>query len=949
MADNVTTPQPNVNEKAMININNTSYYIMEDWFEITRKYFNINSDDVESISMLKTGLFGYNSEIQSNEFKNNIYHRNILYDEHFLNTASFPESVYNFAKTFNYDVDFARPSHCRINFAIAKDDLINNKFREEIEVETGSIINKRVTYKLVLNNDYIFLLDNVQFRLPYPVIVNFKETADKTDFSLSAYYDMTASDFPYLILNNQYIKLWQDYDNGKKIVYFGLDLFQINLDEKELNIVSQDVTDNLFYDFNFSDQLAYFEVFHDYNGEITRLGTYFNNTYQPDNEEEFCYYSIIDNSILQISFSAIAGSFRPSLNSVLRVKMYTTKGSAGNFSYIGHRIGVNFNNNGAFDKVPVSIIPITECSGGLNLPNYTTVKNGIIDKFAVRDNLIIDNDLDVHFRKVNETESVYNSKIEWIKKRNDVLKRLHIAYLAVRDKDRKILPTNTADTLLVTSEYFRANNFSIKENTRIFYDIEKNQYIIGDDLAKDTSKYLVYRFPFLMSVISDPILIGNYYSTYTDSNVNMLFKYINPHIDDNFSLKELTVYKDNVNSTKYTISVDMNSTYHSVDSEYIKLRCIICDSYGKEYGFIELAPQKNKDDAIINKFYFEGYLEINQDLIIENNKIIISQMYNCSGGAQPSDIINNIPIENNISLQLGILIKSEETNYKTEIFNKMKDIDLYTTAIVYESDNNTEIFLNMYKYMESDVRTPNEMKKKLGEEEYKKQYGENNYYFIKQFPIVEEIYFLNLHKNFFDIWKVYVDIVRDAINYLENNTSVDIKLANTYGKSHFYYSDFTYDEEGKIVYDYIDNIHLDINMKIYLNYYITEDTDNAIKKYVSDFLESCNDAKLFPISNLITKLESNFEIIKFIEFFKIGDNTTQKIKSSFTSLLDMTKEEIEDYVPEYLNVKKKLDLSQKKFIEVIDPDGNKVLVEDVDHNKTLSYPYNFNINLTYLY
>lgn len=941
-----------INTSALIDINNTTYYIHEDWFEVVRKYFNVNSDDVQSISMLKTGLFGYNQEIMANEIKNNVWHRNIIYDEHFLNTASFPESIYNFAKTFNYDIDFALPSHCRINFAISKEDLINNKFREEVEVETGTVVNKRTTYKLVIDNSYIFMLDDIPFRIPYPVIITFKETADKTDFSLTAYYDTSDSDFPYLTLSTDYLKMWNDYIDGKKMVFIGLDLFQLSYKEKEIQIVSEDISDNLFYNMDFMDQLAYFEVFYTYNGETIKLNTYFNNTFQPDIDEKFCYYSIIDNKTLQISFSAVGGSFRPSFNSILTIKTYSTKGTGGNFSYVGHEVRVNFSNNGMFDKVPIRITPITECSGGRDDPTYTEVKNGVIDKFAVRDNLIIDNDLDVHFKKVNKTETVYGSSIQWLKKRNDVLKRLYNAYLTVRDKDKKIIPTTTAPTLLVSSEYLKSHNFCIKENTRIYYNYKTNRYIIGDDNDKTeeiNKNNLIYRFPFLLSIQSDPILVGNYFSTYVNDEINMSFQYINPHIDDNFSLRSLSISKNNINDTKYTFGVTLNSTFQSIEADYIKIRLIVCNEYNIPYGFIDLDPQKTVDDEFINKFYFEGYLDVNQDLIIEGNRIIFDEMYDMNGGANPESIKSNIPVDSLAKFQLGILIKSEETNYKSGLFSTMTDLKDYTTAIIYESEDPTEIFINMYKYMESDVRTPYEMKKKLGSE-YTKLYGNTNYYFIKQFPLVEEIYFQNNHNDLFNIWNIYVDIVRDSINYFENNTSVDIKFTNTYGKSNYFYSSYAVNEDdGKIIYDYIENVHLDIKMKLYLNYYIDEDTDLAIKQYISDYLESCNDGKLFPISNLMTKLETKFDIIKYIEFFLIGDDATQKIKSTFTSLLDMTREEVEDFVPEYINIQKKLDLSKKKFIETTDSSGKKVLVEDEDYNNTLTYPYNFNINVDYAY
>lgn len=942
-----------INTSALIDINNTSYYIQEDWFEVIRKYFNVNPDDSESISMLKTGLFGFNAEILSNEIKNNVYHRNIIYDEHFLNTASFPESIYNFAKIYNYDVDFATPSHCRINFAIRREDLINNKFREEVDVEVGTVVTTRTTYKLVINNDYIFLLGDFQFRLPYPVIITFKETADKTDFSLTAYYDTSDSDFPYLTLSTDYIKMWSEYEDGNRMVYLGLDLFQLSYKEQEFSITSDDISDNLFYSVMFSDQLAFFEVFYTYNGETAKLNTYFNNTFQPDDpDERFCYYAVVDSDELQLSFSANAGSFRPALNSILTVKVYTTRGSEGNFSYMGSKVSVNFNNNGEFDKIPISIYPITECSGGNDDPTYTEVKNGIIDKFAVRDNLIIDNDLDVHFKTVNRTETVYGSSIEWYKKRNDVLKRLYIAYLTIRDKDKKIIPTNTAPTLLVSSDYFRANSFCIKENTRIVYDYESNTYKIDEDnsVVSNPTKNLVYRFPFLLNVQNDPILVGNYYSTYIDEEINMVFQYINPHIDDNFSLQQMRIYKDNINDTKYTFSVNLNSTYRSIDANYLIVRLLICNENNLPYGFIDLEPQTTEDESYINKFYFEGYIDVNQTRPIENNKLIIGELYNPDGGANPEDIITNVPIEPNINLQLAILIKSTETNYKNGLFNNMTDITDYTTAVIYNSEVETEIFINMYKYMESDVRTPNEMKKALGEEEYKKLYGDVNYYFIKQFPLVEEEYFENVPRNFFDIWEIYVDIVREAIDYLENNTSVDIKLVNTYGKSNYYYSSFSYDDDKNIIYDYLENVQLDITMKLYLNYYIDSDTDNAIKQYISDYIESCNDGRLFPISNLITALETNFDIIKYIEFFRIGDDTTQKVKSNFTSILDITNEqELEDFVPEYMNILKKLDLSQKQYNTETGPGDEEEQVPNVDYNSTLTYPYQYTINVEYCY
>lgn len=904
------------NSNTIININNSSYNIQEDWFQIARKYFDVSSDDEQSINFLKAGLFGYNNEIMANETKNNVYHRNIIYDEHFLNSASFPESIYNFAKTFNYVVDMARPSQVRINFAIRKEDLVNNKFKTEVTTEMGSVVNSRKTFELTLNNDFTFLMDNIQFKLPYPVKITFKETDNKTDFSLVATYETGQDNFPFMNITNNYIKLWQDFVNGEKIVFLGLDLFQLEKNTTEYDIVSEDITDNLFYTVNYSKQLAYFNVYYEYNGERTLLKNYFNNTFQPTTDEKFCYYSLIDDDKLQITFSSSSNSFRPRLNSKLVVETFTTLGEKGNFSFIGNNISVNFNNNGEFDKVPVNIIPITECEGGLDRPSYTNIKNGIIERFAVRDNLIIDNDLDVFFNHINETESVHDSEIKFIKKRNDIIKRIFNAYLLPRDNNKKVIPVNTAPTLEVTKDYLMENNYCIQENTPIIYDSLSNKYLIESEAPSyltENNKTLRYSSPFLLKVQTSPILIGNYYSTYTDQNPIMKFKYVNPHIDENFFIKEINISKSNIKSTKYLLSLNMNSTYVSTDEVDIKVRCVLFDKHNKAYGFLDL------NNLNSNTFYFEGSLET--DNKITDNKItLINSLYNPKGSAQSKDILETVLVDDNITMQIGILIKSQDSTEKNGVFKDMKDLDEYTTALIFETEESVTLFKNLYNYMESDIRIPE---------------GEDNCFLIKQFPLVEREYFQYSYYNFFNIWNVYLDIIKDNIDKLENNTSVDIKLTNTYGPSRYYYYNTELDRDGQVVYDYIDNVHLNINLVIHLNYYIDNDIDSAIKQFISDFLETCNADSLVPISNLIRMLENNFDIIKYIEFFDIGGNETQKIRTTFTSLLDMTKQEVEDYVPEYLNIEKKLDMSKYNSEE----DENNLLIE---------LPYNFNINITYM-
>ena len=94
-------------ENGLMQVDQTTYDLEEKWLSIAANYFKINTDLVISddsdvanseVNMLKAGLFGFVNEIMANEVKNSTAHRNTLYDEFFINTASFPESIYRFAK-----------------------------------------------------------------------------------------------------------------------------------------------------------------------------------------------------------------------------------------------------------------------------------------------------------------------------------------------------------------------------------------------------------------------------------------------------------------------------------------------------------------------------------------------------------------------------------------------------------------------------------------------------------------------------------------------------------------------------------------------------------------------------------------------------------------------------------------------------------------------------------
>ena len=67
-----------------------------------------------SYSTLKSGFLGYMTDSMARVSAEGVHHRNALYGENFLNTASLPRSIYNYAKIYDYLISQATPSSCRV-------------------------------------------------------------------------------------------------------------------------------------------------------------------------------------------------------------------------------------------------------------------------------------------------------------------------------------------------------------------------------------------------------------------------------------------------------------------------------------------------------------------------------------------------------------------------------------------------------------------------------------------------------------------------------------------------------------------------------------------------------------------------------------------------------------------------------------------------------------------
>lgn len=933
-------------ENALINVDQTSYDLEEKWLQIAANYFNINTellvtDDTDpansEINMLKAGLFGFVNEVMANEVKNSTAHRNTLYDEFFINTASFPESIYRFAKAYNVPISLAQPSHMRAVMAIRKKDLVNSTLRTEIVSDQKIDLRTLKTYKITMDKSYPFSVGKFTFSTPYDINIILKQTKNG-DYAITARYDRSEPLFGgFTDRLPENLKVYQEVAEGETYVYIALDLYQVSMLSTEFQVLTDSLSENLFYTVEYTDQLAGFNVIYTENGKSEYLKLYFNNTYQPaDPTEKFAYYTFLDETKLQISFSSMLGGFKPAYNSTIKIQTFSSKGTEGNFTYSG-TIKYNFSNTTIdFSALTVNVTPMTSASGGKDRLKTEEEKQKIVTALTTRDSLIMESDLQNFFRELNITHSLNGSSVEFLKRRDDILKRIYNGFLLMRDSDGKVLPTNTAPSVKVPLKYFSDTNngnevegYIIPEHSIFRYVAKTNTYElvqtgytkeIAKELADDKDN-LLYANPYLLKIDVDPVLNGTYYKLDLNEEYTTDYTYSNDMADLSIIISSLSVQKtveyneDDMDADTYVFSVDVNTNMSSniLDANAF-VRVVLLSSTGEKYGYFDLTREISSDaTATDSSSRYVG--KISTDRKFSNGKLgLKDSLYNEDG-----EIIQNAFVDENLLVKVGVLVADPEATYKYGTLNSTEtqyfkdafpadmqadyDIANYALLTTVTTNRSVKLYRNLSTSMVSTVRRYDDGSSTP---------FQKRDFIIEMVPLVSLEYFKANHNTVFSIVDAYTDTLDQVSTKLENNTIVDLKFTNTRGPSKYFYlgTDIKGDET---TYNLLGRTDVLLDFEINLHEPASDDLDLAIKQFIAEFIEATNVDGVVPISNLMRLLESNFPAIRYIHFNgltgKLADmvsNKYQRILRKDTNLLNMTKQEVIEYVPEYLNVKKNL-------------------------------------------
>ena len=186
------------------------------------------------------------------------------------------------------------------------------------------------------------------------------------------------------------------------------------------------------------------------------------------------------------------------------------------------------------------------------------------------------------------------------------------------------------------------------------------------------------------------------------------------------------------------------------------------------------------------------------------------------------------------------------------------------------------------------------------------------YYKIRKVPMIRYMYMENNEnmKDLTDKLDNLKDILIDCLPVMENNFNLDTKFYNTYGESKY----FTIGRKKENL--NMGSISLTLNIKLATE--VTADLIKEIKTYITNFVEATNNdsTNFLYISNLIRNLEQEFSEIVYIEFvsFNNYDSSKQIIENNFIDLSNFSKQQIIDFVPEYLNINRHIVLDNGELI-----------------------------------
>lgn len=398
----------------------------------------------QDISTRTSGMIGLTTEQISTISEDTFYTTSTLLKEFFIQKATLPESIYSYAALFQLSNVIGSAASCR--FLLVLDEAELSKVFDEANMYATSQ-TQNIIY---LSKDTVIYVEDKPFVFDYDIEITRKKTKlSSTEYVYGAKYVTTEFTNSISTIKNPYIKIRRTTDG-----YFALEVLgrQCTRTETNESLIDNSTINYPLIDVKFDGILAGFDAFYKAPGETeyTQLILKVDNSL-PE-KAPFCYYKIVDENVLRLSFSLNDSYFQPEFNSELKIITYTTLGKEGNFtSYSGSEIIVvkdteRYSYNESFI---IGAIVTSASEGGKDHMDLEELRRLTAAQFSTATVLSTDHDLELYFENY---EYKNGNMINFIKRRDDLSSRLYTGFMICKNEDY-VYPTNTLDIAMNYKEW----------------------------------------------------------------------------------------------------------------------------------------------------------------------------------------------------------------------------------------------------------------------------------------------------------------------------------------------------------------------------------------------------------------------------------------------------------------------------------------------------------------
>ena len=849
------------------------------------KYFG----DVE-LSGLNVGALGFTLEQISNITEDAFNTASVMVNELFPNRAIIPDSIYSHAAIFQMDNIFANCASCSFVMLLEQKEVLKYAKKE------NNIFHFYIDKKTVIN------VENIPFTLDYDIEIKAEaHTVNAlTEYNFSAAYCLSENETNSISnVYNPYLKI-RKTKNGLLILQFTA--HQVERTELHDNIISNTKINYPILEFEFNGTLAGFDIYYKppSSNEYTQLNKRI--FYSIPLATPFCYYRLKDENTLLITFTSRDGYFKPDFNSDIKLILYTTLGERGCFDvYEGNNITVETNTETYEynDMITIATKPVSSSQGGTSALSLESLQQLTVEAYSSATEISTEYDIMKYFY---DYKYRYGNEMLVIKRRDDITERLFSAFLLIKNGDH-IYPTNTLNLKLLENDDFgnydshdnNKNIFTLKPGHLFTYNgdstdvkiIDGNSWNEEDVNDAMNNNAFVFTNPFLISVTKDANIVGIYQTVtqqtvpldFIDANTSSFTEFITSKINLERGLEESAEYKLSLSIVpsssidEYVTNVG-DDTYN--ENNKVRIFASFVNSNNHEVGYIELLPSYINESDKSNVTFSR---------MIKSNDTITSKGEFTIQNATPFEDFADVSIPiTDVTVNIYIFFKDENATEQN-----MFEISGFTMTNHYKTNDEQLDFIKPMNMMRSTITFNN-----IGSD-----VEPNIQHTLSLLPMIRADVLNNIDdfNIFVNRFTACYEYMKECLPLLRNNTHLDIKFYNTYGKS----NNYIIGDNNEL----IDRVDMSISFKIV----IQNGTDpieirTKLKLFIKEFIEKVNSEGTndLYISNLIRQIETNFAEVHHLKFTGINNYNTEyhTIRVKEKDFTKLTKEERRNYVPEIL-------------------------------------------------